>query len=61
MVKLIKDFTCAPEGHTTLTLKAGAEVSGIVAAWAIDAGAAVKPRETKPAAGPEIKKRGRRK
>lgn len=61
MITLIKDFVCAPEGHTTITLKAGTEVSGIVATWAIDAGAAVKPRETKPAAGPAVRKRGKRK
>lgn len=33
-------FTCAPDGHTVVTFECGDVVTGKVAKWAVDAGAA---------------------
>lgn len=56
---LTRDYKCAPEGHTTLSYKAGSVVSGRVAEMAIRDGAAVvnqpRPKVTKPKAPKEVK------
>lgn len=57
MVKLIRDYRCAPEGHTVVLLPKGTVVEGRVADWALSDGAAM---EVKPDAPTEVKrKRGR--
>jgi hypothetical protein len=40
MVKLKREYTCAPDGHTLITFEVGSEVDGRVADWAIAYGAA---------------------
>lgn len=60
-------FSCAPDGHTVITLPKGAEVTGKVAEWALAARAAsalFDPRTDKQASEPQLetkapKKRGR--
>ena len=62
-MKLIRDFTCAPEGHTVRTFRAGTVVDGRVLAWAIAAGAVETEKpytpvvETKIIAPQEVKKK----
>lgn len=59
-------FTCAPDGHTVVTFECGDVVTGKVAKWAVDAGAANRdgieagksPQlETKVVTTPETKRR----
>lgn len=49
MVRLKRDYTCAPEGHTVVLFRAGSEVDGQVAKWALADGAAEidKPKISK--------------
>ena len=56
MVKLLREYRCAPDGHTVVVYPAGSEVSGQVAKWAIADGAA---REVKVSEKRETKKRAR--
>lgn len=44
---LARDFTCAPDGYTVTTFKAGTEVTGRVAEWARQEGALVKRHDPK--------------
>lgn len=51
-VILLRDYRCAPSGAVVESFKAGQEVSGKVAEWALADGAArevkiVEPQETK--------------
>lgn len=63
MPKLSRNFKVAPEGHTTITLPKGTEVTGVIAEKARKAGAlekaevnpSPKPTNTKPAAPTETK------
>lgn len=65
-VTLARDYRCAPDGHTIATFRAGETVTGRVAQWAMEDGAARKPPRTprkprKPSAQPrpsEIKPAG---
>lgn len=55
-VILHADFKCAPEGHTTLSFKAGDTLTGKAAQLAMEAGVAFNPvEETKPSAPLETK------
>lgn len=56
MIKLIRDYRCAPEGHTVVLYPKGTPVEGKVAEWALSDGAAL---EIKPEAPKEVKRRGR--
>ena len=60
-----RGYRCAPEGHTTVSFPFGTKVSGIVAEWALAAGAAEKrggvALDTKVVSAPEVKKKSRRK
>lgn len=59
MVRLKRDYTCAPEGHTVVLFKAGTEVDGQVAQWALADGAAEVEKPETPKANK--KKRGKKK
>lgn len=55
-VILHSDYKCAPEGHTTLSFKAGDTLTGKAAQLALDAGVGFSPvEETKPSAPLETK------
>ena len=57
-VTLLRDYRCAPEGHTVESYKAGDVVTGRVAELAIQDGAAKRiraPRVTKPDRPTEVK------
>lgn len=47
-VTLNEDYKVAPEGHTTLHLKKGEEVEGVVADMAVRDGKAKKPTKRGP-------------
>jgi len=55
-MRLKRDFECAPEGHTVVTIPAGTEVSGKVARWAEDAGAVDKRGKKKKVRKPQVTK-----
>jgi hypothetical protein len=58
---LFKDYSCAPEGHTTMHFKSGDVLTGRAADMAIADGAAFTPvEETKIEAPIERKKRVRK-
>jgi hypothetical protein len=44
-IVLFADFSCAPDGHTTVHLKAGEVVSGRVADMAMQAGVGFNPAD----------------
>lgn len=50
-------FRCAPEGHTTITIPCGEVVTGHVAKWALDDGAAKRMGKPKRKPGAAAKKR----
>lgn len=61
-VKLTRDYSCAPEGHTVMRFKAGDVLTGVAAELALadKAGTYEGPvEETKPAPAME-RKRGRK-
>lgn len=47
-VILTEDYNVAPQGHTTLKIKAGEEVEGVVAEMAVRDGKAKKPAKRGP-------------
>jgi hypothetical protein len=62
---LIRDYACAPEGHTTLQFRMGDVISGRAAELALMDGAGFAPNEIEAPVPQELEtqtiKRGRRK
>lgn len=47
-IKLIRQFSCAPEGHTVVRFDAGSILEGNLAILAMDEGAAIEVAEMPP-------------